>query len=173
MRQIYAGGADHPVRLVDKKSLLIAWFLSSEPKARLRDAPGPLFAMTLVCDPPRSMSDRPMGQNLGDKKMKKLVLIALSLLLTGWATPPPSHAQMPNDHLKCYKIKDGHKGERFRAVADLLTNEAQLMYPHESSCSIVVNSLEFCLPISKDRRFNPDDPRDAHTSMWSARAWTQ
>jgi|GEM_PF-2223226 len=93
-----------------------------------------------------------------NKAITAIVTATVTVAFLALALPAISQAQDVNDHLKCYKIKDSHK---YSAVADLVTNSDQSMYPSEAGCKIMVKSKEFCLPINKDRIMQPDNKRDA------------
>ena len=93
-----------------------------------------------------------------NKAITAIVTATVTVAFLALALPAISQAQDVNDHLKCYKIKDSHK---YMAVADLITNSDQSMYPSEAGCRILVKSKEFCLPVKKDRTMQPNDKRDA------------
>ncbi len=93
-----------------------------------------------------------------NKAITAIVTATVTVAFLALALPAISQAQNVNDHLKCYKIKDSH---RYSAVADLITNSDQSMYPSEAGCRILVKSKEFCLPINKDRILQPNNKRDA------------
>ena len=93
-----------------------------------------------------------------NKAITAIVTATVAVAFLALALPAISQAQNVNDHLKCYKIKDSH---RYSAVADLITNSDQSMYPSEAGCRIMVKSKEFCLPINKDRILQPNSKRDA------------
>lgn len=86
----------------------------------------------------------------------------IALALTATVLPTIAAAQDQDrypDHLRCYKIKDSGN---FLAQADFLTNDMQRqLLPDEKGCKIRVKSLEFCVPVQKDRVFNPDNPKEA------------
>jgi hypothetical protein len=92
-----------------------------------------------------------------NKSITAIVTATVTVAFLALALPAISQAQDVNDHLKCYKINDEHK---YSARADLLTNEEQLMYPDER-CRIKVRSKEFCLPVTKDRQLQLNNPHDA------------
>jgi hypothetical protein len=93
-----------------------------------------------------------------NKAITAIVTATVTVAFLALALPATSQAQNVNDHLKCYKIKDSHK---YSAVADLITNYEQSMYPSEAGCKIQVKSKEFCLPVNKDRIMQPNNKRDA------------
>jgi len=78
-----------------------------------------------------------------------LLFAILAVLPTGQASAQNEVAPV-YDHLRCYKARDNVKA---MALADLITNEEQrALLPSEKGCYIVVNSQEFCVPVSKQRQ---------------------
>lgn len=90
-------------------------------------------------------------------KAIRLLVVAATAAGLVCAAVPAGAQNLLHDHLKCYKIADPH---RYLARADLTPLQTQ--FPAEPGCQIRVHSLEFCIPVNKDRiPGDPNDPREA------------